>query len=362
MADENDSQQDKSEKATPFKLQEARKKGDVAKSVEVNSALISVASVICLFALGFSFSSDLLNLSKSILIASGDVDWASAQIFDQLKFWIVNTLEILTPFIVIIFLAGVLANILQIGLIFSFQPLKPSFGRLNPVKGLKNKFSKKTLWETLKVIIKFTLLSVTTYFVLMYSLKEVLYLILVEPGQSFQVLYKLALRLMVSITIVLCIIAIADFIYTKWAYLNKMRMSRRDVKDEQKRREGDPLIKSKRKQIEQELRERSLSVNKVKDADLLITNPVHFAVALKYETERMSAPVVLSVGSGNVVSKMKAIARGCQVPIIAMPELARLLFKKGKLNCAIPEESYWGVAKAYRHLYELKSSGETTSG
>ena len=356
MAETNSDQSQKTEKATPHKLREARKQGNVAKSTEVNTALAVIAGIVLLLAVGDTFIHNVLDLCRDMLLKAGELSLSQASTVASLSYWMVTALGVLSPIIVVLALVGVLASFIQTGAIFSFHPLKPNLSRLNPVTGFKNRFSQRFLWDTVKTLLKFSVLSAIAGITIVSLIPVMMKFSALQPSAIVSGFNEASAGLLARLACALIVIAILDLLYTRWEYLRKQRMTKQELKDEVKRREGDPGIRSRRKELETELRKRSASLNNVPGADVIITNPTRFAVALRFNRETMIAPHIVGLGSGPMARLMREKAGASAVPVVCMPRLARQLFKVGRIDQAIPQECYVPVAKALRQAYAMRGN------
>ena len=347
--------QEKSEQATPFKLEEARRKGQVFKSLDVNS-LFMIAGGLGLLAIGGTrFLTDTLLLQRRILEQAPTLSFEIAEFMMWCGSMLSALAFILAPFFLTVLVVSVLSNLVQTGPIFTFFPLKPDPKRINPVQGFKRVFSKRMLFEAAKTLIKLSLIATVAYFVIIGMLPGLLAMPQIDPKGYPPVLIDAILSLTFKLALVLLLVAILDFAYTRWDFGKKMRMSRRELKEEVKRREGDPHVRAKIKELQREAAKRSKSLGRVPDADVLITNPTHFAVALQYDRESMRAPRLIAKGSGDIVEKMKAVARRSGVPVIERPPLARQLFREVDIDQPISEGVYEPVARVYAEIYASRS-------
>jgi flagellar biosynthesis protein FlhB len=354
MAESGSDSAEKTEEATPYKLQEARKQGNVFKSMEVNTAFAMLVALLLVVSLGESFVQGILRICRSIFLSIGKIDFTVSDISFAIKYWINSVLHELSPIVVALTGIGVIASFLQVGVIFSAQPLSPKFSRLDPIAGFKNRFSKKMLWESLKTILKFAVLSSIAFFWLLDYLPSALKYSSMQPSGIFKDFLLQSVNLLWQLAAALIVIAALDFLQSRREYMKKMRMSKQELTDEFKRRDGDPNIKSRRKELEAELRKRSASLNNVQNADVVITNPTHFAVVLKYDRLTMLAPVIVGLGAGDMAKAIRQRAVTYGVPVIHMPQLARRLFKSGKMERPIPQDCFVTTAKALGQAYAAK--------
>jgi flagellar biosynthetic protein FlhB len=334
MADNEPDKSEKTETATPFKVEEARKKGSVAKSMEVNSFMMLAAGLLFLVAAGKHFVDSALELCASMLNRAGQVNFE------------------LTYFMIII--VGVLSTLIQIGGIFSFTAIKPDINRINPVQGAKKFFTIKLLYESFKSILKLILFSAVTYFTLADFVRPMMALYQRHHGSYVQYFSDHSADLIFRLLIIMAFVAIVDWLFTRWEYQQNLKMTRKELKDETKRHEGDPKVRQKRKELERELRQRSETLANLPEADLVITNPTRFAVLLKYDRNTMIAPIVTGKGAGDMAKLIREKAYRMGVPVIQSPRLARRLFTRTKINGAVPEENYVAVAKVLKQAYQMR--------
>jgi flagellar biosynthetic protein FlhB len=349
-----DKQEQGSEEATPFKLREAQKRGSVAKSMEVNSfAAIAVLAAVVAF-WGRSIARDHVVLARQIMEFAGRLDFSAPTIVAWLgKVGWVAVVTVLPLFVLLIVL-GLLSSLLQTGPVFSAVPLKPDFNRLNPVEGLQRLFSKKIIFETLKGVLKMALLGTALYLVLVHSLETFTVINQVDPRGLLPVLLSQAMHVIGALLPIVALIAFADFVYTRWDFQGRMKMSRRELREEVKQREGDPRIKARVRELRQEMLKRGKALKRVGDADVLITNPSHLAVALLYRKGEMSAPRVVAKGAGELAAAMRMLARKRGVPIVENRALARALFRSADIDRSIPETLYQEVARVLAWIYATR--------
>jgi len=354
MAEQQD-QHDKSEKATPFKLLEARKRGQVAKSMEVNSFLILSTFLICIHMFGESMIMGELKIGHALVTQASqyelnvnNVMYLYGSVFDSI-------MSILWPMLICIIVIALMSTMFQTGPVFSFFPLKPDIQRLNPIQGFKRLFSIRLLYESVKNIIKLGLFGAVIGFFITNAIPYLVSMLDKSPDIYPLLLLREIKMLIFKLLLVILIIAIIDLMYTRWDFAKKMRMSRRDIKDEVKRRDGDPHVKSKQKELQKEASKRAGLIKNVPDADVLITNPTHFSVAISYKKQMMAAPVVIAKGAGEMALQMRTLAKKHSVPIVENKKLARYLFRKVGIEQAVPIDQYALVAKILAWAYMLKT-------
>ncbi|HPN02248.1 MAG TPA: flagellar biosynthesis protein FlhB [Methylotenera sp.] len=346
--------QNRNEAATPHRKEEARKKGNVAKSLDVNSFVVLAVFLISMYIWAGKMLDEELLLAKNILNHTSHMSFEVNEVSAYLSEILAKSLTIIAPFFILLFIFGVLATFMQVGPVFSFFPLKPDFSKINPVTGFKRLFSIKLLIEAIKTVLKFVLLGTVLYFVIKNVIPKMLASFHLTPSSMGLLLMPKLNSMLFKLLLVLLLIAAIDLIFTRWDYAKKLRMSRRDITDEHKRREGDPRIKSRLRELQRETLKRAKSLGRVKDADVLITNPTHFAIAIKYNKDDMDVPQVLAKGAGFMAARMKDIARIYRIPIVENRTLARGLFRDVEIEGVIPMEYYSTVAKVLFWVYSLK--------
>jgi flagellar biosynthesis protein FlhB len=351
MAEE---EQSRSEEATPFKLEEARKRGSTAKSMELNSLAILLFACGAVYLLGRSLMHGTLQLSSNILDRAADLRFSQKATSDWLSELLIDGLMLLMPLMLPLMVIAILINLAQVGPIFSTFPLKPDFKRLNPVEGLKKLFSKRVLVEAIKTVLKCALLGATLYFAILALLPESVSLLLAEERLYGKFIIEEGGGLLFKLAAVFCLIAFIDAMYSRWDFQQRMRMSRRELRDEHKRREGDPRIRQKIRELQREALKRRGGLRKVKDADVLVTNPQRLAVAIRYRRDEMFAPAVLAKGAGEVAAAMRKLAQRHRIPIVENKPLARILFREVEAGSAIAEKHYPLVAKILVWAFALR--------
>jgi flagellar biosynthesis protein FlhB len=341
-------EQNRTEQATPFKLEEARKQGQVAKSLDFNTMIMIWGLLGLGMIWGASAWNELGSISRNLFASSADLPVALG------SGWMDGVLRafigLMGPVLLVGVVLAVLANLVQTGPIFTFKPLKPKGERINPIAGFKRIYSMKMLFDAFKSLLKLGILggvAVAFFFALWPQMPAA-----DSPDsaavQSWFGTHAIALLFRLGLALVL--IGLLDLLYTRRKFGKDMMMSRREMKEEVKRREGDPLIRAKLRELQRENLKQSASVKRVPEADVLITNPEHLAIALRYERGRMGAPVMLAKGADSWAAEMRALARRHGIPIYERKPLARQLFQIGQLGQPIPADSYLDVARIYADL------------
>lgn len=342
----------RNQEATPYKLQEARKKGQVAKSTDVTSVIVYTVAIVYMYWHGWDSIKRQFLLCRTIFTNLNHID--SVQLLPVTLRVMMSTLEVIAPFFITICIAAIIANLIQTGPVLSSHPVQPDFSRLNPAQGFKKLFSGKTLFEVFRSLCKLILLTLILYLTLKAILPKLFLLPWLTPVGYIKTLLDAISSLGLKLALVLVLIAIIDLIYTRRLFAKQMNMSHREIKDESKNREGDPRVRSRMRQLRMEMRKRSMSVMKTASADVVITNPTHLAVALRYEHGKMESPLMVAKGAGLIASVMRSIARKNNIPIVQNKSLARALYKRVETEQHVPIELYAEVAKIIVWVFALR--------
>lgn len=345
---------DRNEPATPFKLQEAKKRGQVAKSAEFNSFLILAGVVLVLYLSGEHMLKGQLRLNEHLFQQAGQLALNHTSVVALTKDIFLNLLWIYWPLLLMVVVTAILANMAQTGPLLSFFPIKPDWNRLNPVTGFKRVFSQKMFFEFIKTLIKFILFTATIYFSIVSVVPLLFGLLDTQPGIQAEVMLTESLLVLFKLVLVFLIIAALDLINVKKEYAKKMRMSHREIHEEVKRREGDPHVRARIRELQKEAAKRAGSLQNVPEADVVITNPTHIAVALLYQRETMAAPRIISKGAGEMAQKIREMAAKYNVPLVENKSLARRLFKEVEIGTSIPMECFASVAKILVKVYAMR--------
>ncbi|SFV16615.1 EscU/YscU/HrcU family type III secretion system export apparatus switch protein [Pseudoduganella namucuonensis] len=347
---------DLSEQATPYKLEEARKKGNVARSNDFTAMAMMAALVLTIYANGWDALRQALRMQQQIMARATQLVWSTDAMAAWMGQLLTGMLVILGPLFLALVVTAVLANVFQTGPIFSFHPLSPDLTRLSPATGFKRVFSMRTLFEAAKSCVKLAILTTVAYFLVRDVIPGLIGLSAVDAKSYARTMIGLCGTLLVKLLLVLLLIALLDLGFTRWEFSKRMRMSKRDVKDEMKNRDGDPRIRARIRELRKEMLKRSKSMGKVPGADVLITNPTHLAVALSYAHGKSGAPQVVAKGAGDLARRMREVAARHQVPIVQNRALARTLFREVDYDGYVPEKLYPQIAKIMVWVYTMREA------
>ena len=344
---------EKTEKATPKKRQDSRKKGQVAKSQDVNTSVNLLAVFSVLLLLGPYMYGRLSGVVRDYLQQSADAHFSEEDIQTILVEVLLQMGMVLGPVFAAAVLAGILANVVQIGFMFSTESIQFKLEKLDPIKGFKRIFSMRAIVELLKSILKISFVGTVAFWVLWQRMDEIMILSQVSLGDAMSTIADITVKVGLYAAAALLFIALLDYLYQKYDFEKNIRMSKQDIKDEYKNSEGDPLIKSKIKQKQRQMAAQRM-MQEVPNADVVITNPTHFAIALKYDAEKADAPLVVAKGVDFVAQKIKYIAKENDVVMVENRPLARALYDQADIGQAIPEEFFKAVAEILAFVYKTK--------
>lgn len=344
---------EKTEKATPKKRQDTRKKGQVAKSQDVNTAILLFFMFILFIVIGSFWKERLTSLYR--ITFTEFITWDVTLDHIQIIFTevIVFAAVTIAPVFLVAIVAGVAANLMQIGFLFTSEPLQMKLDKLNPIEGAKRIFSPRALVELVKSLLKITVIAVVAFSVLWLNKDEMMTLAGKDINGALAFFGNTTVLMGIYSTLALLVVSVIDYAYQRYDYEKNIRMSKNDIKDEHKNIEGDPLIKSKIKERQRQMAMRRMMTD-VPEADVIITNPTHYAVAIKYDEKKSDAPYVVAKGVDYVALKIREIATKNNVAVVENRRLARALYAKMEIGQTIDEEFYQAVAEVLAYVYQLE--------
>ncbi|MDF0725171.1 flagellar biosynthesis protein FlhB [Cytobacillus sp. S13-E01] len=344
---------EKTEKATPKKRQESRKKGQVAKSADVNTAFLLIFIFLLLLFIGGFMRDKMIDIFthsfQEYLLINVTVESVHRLFLEILS----EVAIVVGPIMLIAIVAGVAANLMQIGFLFSIESIQMKLNKIDPIQGFKRIYSIRAIVEMLKSILKIIFVGAVTFTVIWLQLEEILLLSQMSVGSALVFLGKLTIQMGLSAAFALLFLSVLDYLYQKYDHEKNIKMSKQDIKDEYKKSEGDPLIKSKIKQKQREMAMQRM-MQEVPKADVVITNPTHYAIALKYDEDKMDAPYVVAKGVDFVAQKIKELAKENSIATVENRPLARALYSQTEIGDAVPEEFFKAVAEILAFVYRLK--------
>ena len=346
--------QDKTEPATPKRREEARKKGEVAQSKEVPSVFVLLVSLFAFYFFGSYIAQNFLAMMYSLFNSVGTFQINDTNVYTFFTNVLRQMGMVLAPLMLSIMVAGVVANVLQKGILFTAEPLIPKLSKLDPIKGAAKMFSVQSLAELLKSLFKIAIVGYMAFITVKGEQENLLPLMMMEPISILAYIGKVSFKICIRIIWVLVPFTAIDYAFQLWHHQQKMKMSKQEIKDESKQREGDPLVKGRIRSIQREMARRRM-MEEVPKADVVITNPTELAVALTYNNKEMPAPKVTAKGSGFIAERIREIARKNGVPIVENKPLAKSLFRLVDIEQYIPSNLYKAVAEVLAYVYRLKN-------
>ncbi|MFD2116814.1 flagellar biosynthesis protein FlhB [Paenibacillus yanchengensis] len=346
--------QEKTEKATPKKRSDSRKKGQVAKSADLPGALILLMTFAAFLMLGSYFKQNILQLFSSFF-----QDWLLMEVTADNVLPLFTSIAtkiavLLLPIFAIVIVIGLVGNVAQFGFLLTGEPLKPQLKKLNPIEGFKKIFSVRSLVEFLKSVFKVSIIAIIVYTTITREWDHILSLSSQPIEHIFNYTAQVTFNLGIQIGAILIVLAFADYMYQRYEHQKSIKMSKQDIKDEFKKTEGDPIIKGRIRE-----RQRKMAVQRmmqeVPTADVIITNPTHYAIALKYDASSMEAPTIVAKGVDHLALKIREIAKEHGVITMENKPLARALYEQAEIGEQIPGDLFQAVAEVLAYVYKLKN-------
>ncbi len=350
---ENKDGQEKTEEPTAKKLADGKKKGQIARSRELNTMAVTLAGAISLIAMKDHFDDGLRSVMTNNFSLERDDLYDPMAMLQHLSNAIQDALWMLAPFFLILMAIAVLASVSLGGIAFSTQTLVPKFSKLNPIKGMGRLFSLKGLMELVKALLKFFLIASVTGTILWSSVQDLIGLSRMEIGPALSEVGALVGSSFILLSLTLILIAIMDVPFQLWDHKRQMRMTRQEVRDEMKNTEGRPEVKGRIRTLQREMAQRRM-MGEVPKADVVVTNPTHYAVALKYDQDSMAAPKVVAKGKELVAANIRKVAQENNVLLVESPMLARAIYFSTEIDYPIPAGLYLAVAKLLAYVFQLK--------
>lgn len=350
---EKETGQERTEEATPKRQQDSREKGQIARSKELNTLLVMLVSGAGLMFLGQNLVEGLMQIMRDSLIMD------RADIFDPNAMWVAfikslySALDATLPLFLLLVMIAVIAPMALGGWSFTLKPLQPDITKLDPIKGMGKVFSAKGLMELAKALAKFLLVGSVGYILLMLKLPDFIALGSLDLSHGIALLGRDLIWAFILLSCALILVVLVDVPFQLWDHKRQQKMTLQEVKDEHKDTEGSPDVKRRIRQTQMEFATRRM-MEEVPKADVVVTNPTHYAVALRYDQEKMGAPIVVALGVDEVAGHIRRIALAHDVPILSAPPLARALFFNTKLDVEIPSGLYLAVAQILAYVYQLR--------
>lgn len=344
---------EKTEKATPKKRQDARKKGQIAKSMELSGASVLISGVLSLMAFGGYIRERFMALYTDVFMNRMTMEITPENVISLFNHYGLQILVMLAPVLALTFVVAAGVTLAQVGFMTTGEGITPKFSKLNPIKGFKNIFSMRSLVEMLKSILKLVIIAYLVYTTIWGERDNIAGLSHVSPERIFRFAADMTISIGIKIGAALLVMAFLDYLYQRYEHEKNLRMSKQEIKDEYKKSEGDPLIKGKIRERQRRMAMQRM-MQEVPKADVIITNPTHFAVALKYDGTAMEAPEIVAKGQDFVALRIRELARQHGVAVMENKPLARALFQRAEIGDSVPPDLFQAVAEVLAYVYKLK--------
>lgn len=345
---------DKTEEPTPHRLKEAREKGQLVKSKEITTAFLLILSYVVLRFTGGMIWNELAGMLAAIYaLIPNSYEFGFGFAGTILMIGLRSFAIILAPIFGIVFVGAVLVESLQTQGAVALDPLSPKLERINPIEGFKRMFSMQGIVELIKSILKIGIVGWIAWTATRDELPAIVGLVNAHPWESLLVGGSIAFKVAIRVSIFYFLIAILDYLYRRWEYMKNLKMTKQEIKEEYKRLEGDPQVKQRMRDLQRAMSSQRM-MSSVPQADVVVTNPTHLAVAIMYSAPKMKAPKLLAKGKFEIAEQIKAIAEHNRIPVIENEELARAIYASTKVGNEIPNELYQAVAEVLAFVYKLK--------
>jgi flagellar biosynthetic protein FlhB len=346
-----DTSQERTEDPTEKRKEEAREKGQAPLSRDASTVIIFLAAVGAFVLFRHATLDAVLQCMRHFLSFGGELSMGPIEAQRHLRHAFAFSLQSLAPLFMMVFVAAAVANLAQIGFIYAPSKLEPKFDKLDPIAGLRKLLSLRQLMEGAKSVLKVALIGTIVYFIFCDQIVAMGSLTDMTPAMILEEIIVASLRMTWKVALFLIVLGILDFSYQRWEHLRSLRMSRQEIKDEMREREGDPLIKQRIRQIQAE-RARQRMMEQVKTADVIITNPTRLAIALKYERDKMRAPRVVAKGANLLAERIRNIAREHGIPLVENKPVAHVLYRTVKVGQEVPSALYKAIAGILAYVYK----------
>jgi flagellar biosynthetic protein FlhB len=354
MADDLATLQERTEPATPKRKEDARRKGTVARSMELNSAFILIVGLLVLAVGGPTIGASVGSFAQTVFIQSGRTEITAARVHELAVQGIVFLGGVILPVLFVLMVVGLLSSSVQVGFLFTLEPLEIKWDRMNPFTGIKRVFgSTRTLMEVLKNLLKVVIIATVAYLSIEQTLAQSVVMMEQDAAEILDFMMSVSLSVGWKVGLALLILAVFDYLFQRYEHERELRMTRQEVKEEMKLTEGDPLVRGRIRKVQKQIAYKRM-MQQVPKADVVITNPTHLAVALQYDRQRMQAPTVVAKGAEYLAQRIKQVAQEHNVPIVEDQPLARALYQTVDVGEQIPEKLFQAVAQILAYVYRVR--------
>lgn len=347
------SEQERTEEATQQRRDDFRRRGQIAQTRELAPVLSLLGFALAFALMGSFFMQQMMGSYKSVYDYITPGELSKDSLFAMLTHLGVSTFFVLGPIFLLCFIFSMASSVLQVGFLVSEDAISPNFEKINPLEGFKRLFSWRSLIEGAKSLLKLAVISFAAYKVLAGTIDVIPKLVYLAPGEILTFSGQKIFDIMIGVGVILMLIAISDYFIQRYQLEEQMKMTKQEIRDEMKTREGDPLIKARIRKIQKEVSQRRMMAD-VPKADVIITNPTHIAIALKYAPEKYAAPILLAKGQDHVATRIREMATEHNIPIVENKPLARTMFKTVEVGQVIPRELFAAVAEILAYVFRMK--------
>ncbi len=343
---------ERTEAPTPRRRTEARSRGQIARSHDLTSALLLTGGLLCMRWFAPQMMASLMRSMRENLTFLQPDDSAKLEVGRIVATVAMTVLTAAGPIMLGLLVMAVVANVLPVGWLLTGHPLQPTLNKLNPINGVKRLFSTRVLMQMVMNLLKLTVVSAVAYSAISSRLDEIVLAIGVGGWHQVVVLSRVLYDVGLQLALVLFVVALLDYIWQRYKHERDLRMTKEEIKEEMRRMEGDPIVKSRRRKMQFAAAMQRIR-RAVPKADVIVTNPTELAIAIQYDAEKMTAPTVVAKGKGLLAQKIREIAIQHGVPIVERKALAQALFKAVEVGQQVPEEFYQAIAEILAYVYEL---------
>jgi flagellar biosynthesis protein FlhB len=348
-----DSFQEKTEQATPRKLQKSREEGQVVKSIEIQSVLVLLSGLLALYGFGFFYYKELLSVMRHSFIFHHIPEMNLSQCVTLIQKFGFRALIILSPIFTAVFIMALLSGFVQVGFVIALKAIEPSWSKMSMIKGFERLFSSKSFFEAFKSIFKLTVIGLISWYIVKGETSKIKMLYSTNIDHILLYTLRVAFKIFFWVIIVMIFLALLDYLFQRWQFMNQMKMTKQEVKEESKQSEGDPQVKSRIKTLQYQAARKRM-MQEVPKSDVVVTNPTHLAIAIQYDASKMNVPKVVAKGAGLIAERIKTVAYEHDVPVVENKELAQNLYKLIDIGDEIPAQFFQAVAELLAYVYKLK--------
>jgi len=348
-----DSFQEKTEQATPRKLQKSREEGQVVKSIEIQSVLVLLSGLLALYGFGFFYYKEFLSVMRHSFTFHHIPEMNLIHCVSLIHKFGFRTLIILSPIFTAVFIMAMLSGFVQVGFVIALKAIEPKWSKISIIKGFERLFSSRSFFEAIKSIFKLAIIGLISWYIVKDETSRIKMLYSTSIDHILLYTLRIAFKIFFWVIIAMFFLAILDYLFQRWQFMQQMKMTKQEIKEEAKQCEGDPQVKSRIKTLQYQAARKRM-MQEVPKSDVVVTNPTHLAIAIQYDASKMNVPKVVAKGAGLIAERIKTVAYEHNVPVIENKELAQNLYKLIDIGDEIPAQFFQAVAELLAYVYKLK--------